>query len=698
MSAKSSFRILNLLSFCRGELQDFVLNKSKGIEDELIIKLKSAIKEVPDGDGDDEYSLLVDLNRLYELHLSRQISIESLHKDLAETLKNFRSIDDENNGGCFRKATLASTELEALGSSSHLTVVWRNIKRVKTTPHLCKLVIIAVGKLVAADAVPKAADGARIVGASRIIGVDLNASRFEQAKKFGVTQFVNPKDYSKPVQEVIAEMTDGGVDRSVECTGHIDAMIPAFECVHDLVATVFVQVNLHVGLCCFFRAVVAVQESNPCIIHGARSFGNFKTAFLLMKKAIFKHGENEALRSRVTSVLQRVVGSYRTLPLTNRRGLKMSSLSLKSAINEVADGDAEYSLLVNLKRLSSSGKRWRICSLGRRFKPHTMQSETPYLSRTQGLALVEKGGGFVASVAGSSPTPCKAKPVLPILNFFALLFRLLDFCFLTCICMFAGYFSILKSGTIFIFLISKRSALFDLLESFLTTKSSEGLHVSQLACRIYAMEAASRLMMDALIFMHMELRRSYGPEESGCPQWIRWDKLELGSERTELGGWLSYGRKYSLENYVFTGLKRIPCMLLEEELSAELSDEDATNLIRLLFASTRKADLEKIVPASDNKKKYYTKAQKDVFEISKCDITISMMRNYPQLPHKFMSDKAKIHHLLEIIVHMNLERDSLKRQDQNFTSAVLLKKKAFLKHGVKEALRSRVKALNFCAT
>lgn len=54
------------------------------------------------------------------------------------------------------------------------------------------------------------------------------------AKKFGVTEFVNPKDYKKPVQEVIAEMTNGGVDRSVECTGHIDAMISAFECVHDV--------------------------------------------------------------------------------------------------------------------------------------------------------------------------------------------------------------------------------------------------------------------------------------------------------------------------------------------------------------------------------------------------------------------------------------------------------------------------------
>ncbi|XWS23609.1 hypothetical protein CRYUN_Cryun28dG0029500 [Craigia yunnanensis] len=78
-----------------------------------------------------------------------------------------------------------------------------------------------------------AAEGARIAGASRIIGVDINSNRFEEAKKFGVTEFVNPKDYKKPVQEVIAEITDGGVDRSVECTGNVDAMISAFECVHD---------------------------------------------------------------------------------------------------------------------------------------------------------------------------------------------------------------------------------------------------------------------------------------------------------------------------------------------------------------------------------------------------------------------------------------------------------------------------------
>ncbi|KAK4413141.1 Alcohol dehydrogenase 2, partial [Sesamum alatum] len=75
---------------------------------------------------------------------------------------------------------------------------------------------------------------ARLPCASRIIGVDVDSARFEQAKKFGVTEFVNPKDYDKPVQEVTVEMTDGGVGRSIECTGNINAMISAFECVHDV--------------------------------------------------------------------------------------------------------------------------------------------------------------------------------------------------------------------------------------------------------------------------------------------------------------------------------------------------------------------------------------------------------------------------------------------------------------------------------
>ncbi|KAL3845447.1 hypothetical protein ACJIZ3_002850 [Penstemon smallii] len=61
----------------------------------------------------------------------------------------------------------------------------------------------------------------------------LGAVGLAVTKKFGITEFVNPKDHNKPVQEVLVEMTDGGVDRSVECTGNVNAMISAFECVHD---------------------------------------------------------------------------------------------------------------------------------------------------------------------------------------------------------------------------------------------------------------------------------------------------------------------------------------------------------------------------------------------------------------------------------------------------------------------------------
>ncbi len=45
------------------------------------------------------------------------------------------------------------------------------------------------------------------------------------AKKFGVTEFVNPKDHSQPIQNVLVEMTDGGVDYSFECIGNVTCMV-----------------------------------------------------------------------------------------------------------------------------------------------------------------------------------------------------------------------------------------------------------------------------------------------------------------------------------------------------------------------------------------------------------------------------------------------------------------------------------------
>ncbi|KAG6550417.1 hypothetical protein Mapa_008380 [Marchantia paleacea] len=63
------------------------------------------------------------------------------------------------------------------------------------------------------------AEGARVAGASRIIGVDVNPAKFEKGKLFGITDFVNPNDCEKPIDEVIREMTNGGVDYSFECVG-----------------------------------------------------------------------------------------------------------------------------------------------------------------------------------------------------------------------------------------------------------------------------------------------------------------------------------------------------------------------------------------------------------------------------------------------------------------------------------------------
>jgi S-(hydroxymethyl)glutathione dehydrogenase/alcohol dehydrogenase len=74
--------------------------------------------------------------------------------------------------------------------------------------------------------------GARMIGASRIIGVDVNPEKFAMAKKLGATDCINPNDFDKPIQEVIVEMTDGGVDYSFECIGNVDVMRAALECCH----------------------------------------------------------------------------------------------------------------------------------------------------------------------------------------------------------------------------------------------------------------------------------------------------------------------------------------------------------------------------------------------------------------------------------------------------------------------------------
>lgn len=73
--------------------------------------------------------------------------------------------------------------------------------------------------------------GARLVGASRIIGVDMNPSKEALGRQFGMTDFVNPRDVDDVVQQIVS-MTGGGVDYSFECIGNVQVMRQALECAH----------------------------------------------------------------------------------------------------------------------------------------------------------------------------------------------------------------------------------------------------------------------------------------------------------------------------------------------------------------------------------------------------------------------------------------------------------------------------------
>ena len=74
--------------------------------------------------------------------------------------------------------------------------------------------------------------GAVMAKASRIIAIDLNPTKYEMAQALGATDYVNPKEHDAPVQDVIVDMTDGGVDYSFECIGNVEVMRAALECCH----------------------------------------------------------------------------------------------------------------------------------------------------------------------------------------------------------------------------------------------------------------------------------------------------------------------------------------------------------------------------------------------------------------------------------------------------------------------------------
>lgn len=69
-------------------------------------------------------------------------------------------------------------------------------------------------------------------GASRIIGVDINTAKFPLATALGATECINPKDFDAPIQDVLVEMTGGGLDYTFEAVGNVNLMRAALEACH----------------------------------------------------------------------------------------------------------------------------------------------------------------------------------------------------------------------------------------------------------------------------------------------------------------------------------------------------------------------------------------------------------------------------------------------------------------------------------
>src|SRR6202012_4918718 len=75
--------------------------------------------------------------------------------------------------------------------------------------------------------------GAKLAGADKIIGVDLNPAKAEMARRFGMTDFVSPDEVGRDkVVQAIVDLTGGGADFSFECIGNIHTMRQALECAH----------------------------------------------------------------------------------------------------------------------------------------------------------------------------------------------------------------------------------------------------------------------------------------------------------------------------------------------------------------------------------------------------------------------------------------------------------------------------------
>ncbi|XP_047942011.1 alcohol dehydrogenase-like 6 isoform X2 [Salvia hispanica] len=123
----------------------------------------------------------------------------------------------------------------AVSSFSEYTVVHSGcavkISPVAPLDKICLLScgVAAVTSISRCSTPEQVAQGAKLRGASRIIGIDTNPEKSERAKAFGVTDFLNPNDHDQPIQQVISGITDGGADYAFECVGDTGMITAALQ-------------------------------------------------------------------------------------------------------------------------------------------------------------------------------------------------------------------------------------------------------------------------------------------------------------------------------------------------------------------------------------------------------------------------------------------------------------------------------------
>jgi S-(hydroxymethyl)glutathione dehydrogenase/alcohol dehydrogenase len=157
------------------------------------------------------------------------------------TFSQYTVVHDVSVAKINPQAPLDKVCLLGCGVSTGLGAVW-NTAKVEAGSIVAVFGLGTVGLAVA--------EGAKAAGASRIIGIDIDSKKFDVAKNFGVTEFVNPKDHDKPIQQVLIDLTDGGVDYSFECIGNVSVMRAALECCH--------KVSILVAISEFFSAISAI--------------------------------------------------------------------------------------------------------------------------------------------------------------------------------------------------------------------------------------------------------------------------------------------------------------------------------------------------------------------------------------------------------------------------------------------------------